>query len=102
MTFMPKACARRKHLDSYASQPDDTQRLAAQFGPLQRFLLPLAGSGRRMGTRNETRHRQHEGKGVFGHGNSIAAGCVHDHDAAPGGRVEIDVVHAYARASDDT
>ena len=53
-----------------------------------------------MGARNGARHRQHESEGVLGDGNRIAAGSIHDHDAALGGRIEIDVVDAHAGASD--
>ncbi len=38
---------------------------------------------------------------MLGDGNSIATGRVHDHDAALGGGVEIDIVDAYAGAPDD-
>src|ERR1022692_1005879 len=48
-----------------------------------------------------TRQGQHESEGMLGDSHSIAAGRVHPHDAAFGGSVEIDVVHAHAGASDD-
>ena len=50
---------------------------------------------------SEARQRQHESEGVLGDGDRIAAGRVHDHDAALGGGIEIDVIDAHARASDD-
>ncbi len=55
----------------------------------------------RVGAHQVTRQGQHESEGVLGDGNGIAARGVHHHDAALGGSVEIDVVDAYAGASDD-
>ena len=93
--------ARRGDFDSDAAQADDAQRLAAKLGALQRLLLPLAGMHGGVGAHQVTRQRQHESEGVLGDRDGIAAGRVHHHDAALGGGVEIDVVHAHAGASDD-
>ena len=50
---------------------------------------------------DEASHRQHECKGVLRNGHRVAARSIHDHDAVLGSRIEIDVIDAHARASDD-
>ena len=97
----PEGLRATRDFDAHAAQSDDAQRLAAKLGALQRLLLPLAGMHGGVGTAELTRHRQHEGEGVLGDRDGVAAGSVHHHDAALGGGVEIDVVHAHAGASDD-
>ena len=90
-----------RDFDADAPQSDDAQRLAAQLGALQRFLFPLAGVHGGIGAGEEARQRQHESKGVLGDRYSIAAGSVHDDDAALGSGIEIDVIHAHTGAPDD-
>ncbi len=77
------------------------KRFAAQLAALQGLLFPLAGVHGGVGPCELTRHGQHEREGVLSNRHGVAAGSVHDHDAALGGSVEIDVVDAHPGASDD-
>src|SRR6266404_2379660 len=45
--------------------------------------------------------REHHGEGVFGDGNGVGSGRVHDHNALLGSGVEIDIVYAHSGAADD-
>ena len=53
------------------------------------------------GLRDVAREREQHGDRVLGGGDVAAAGRVHDHDAALGRRVDVDVVDADAGAADD-
>ena len=65
------------------------------------LLRPLARAHGRGGLRDAPRQREQHGDGVLGGGDVAAAGRVHHHDAALGGRVDVDVVDADAGAADD-
>ena len=51
-----------------------------------------------MPLRDMPRQRDHQPEGVLGGGDGIAAGCVHDDDAALGRRRQINIVDADAGA----
>ena len=87
--------ARDFHADP--AQADDAQRLAAQLGALQRFLLPLTGMGQVIGAAQMARHGQHHGQGVFGHRHGVRPGRIHHRNTLTGGGFELDIVHADAR-----
>ena len=87
-------------LDANLAQPDDAQGLALEFGALQGFLFPLAGMRRGVGLGKMARQRQHQRQRVLRHRDGVSARRVHHRDAALGGGLEVDVVHAHARAPD--
>ena len=64
---------------------------------LQIFLLPLAGVHGRIGRGHLARQRQHQPDSQLGHGYGVCARRVHHHDAAPRGRIGVNVVHTNAR-----
>ena len=89
------------HFAADAAQADDAERLAAQLIAHELLLFPLAGAGGGAGLRDAARHGEHEGEGVLGDRDGVAAGCIHDQHAGFGGGVEIDVIHPHAGAPDD-
>ena len=79
----------------------DTERLVAQLDAHEAAALPAALAGGAVSLRDSTRQRAHHGDGVLGRSDGIAVGRVHDHDAALGGRVHVDVVDPGAGAAHD-
>ncbi len=88
-------------LEADSSQSKDAQLLAPQLGALQRLLLPLAGVQRGIRLGELAGQGEHQANGQLGHGNRIRARGVHYHDAAVGGRVSVDIVHAHSGPADD-
>ena len=68
--------------------------------PMNLLRSHLPASQRRVGLGDAARERQHQGDGVLGGGDVVAAGRVHDDDAALGRGVDVDVVDADAGAAD--
>ena len=80
---------------------DQAERLAGDLDPHEARLLPLAGLGRGVGSRDLPGAGEHHGDGVLGGGDRVAEGRVHHHDALGRGGRDIDVVDADAGAADD-
>ena len=89
-------------LGADAAEADDAQRLAAQLDAHELRALPAcrrcsdacaSGMWRAQG--------QHQADGVLRGGDRVALRRVDDDDAAPGRRVDVDVVDAGAGAADD-
>ena len=80
---------------------DDSERLVAQLHTHEATALPAALAGGAVGLRDAPRQRAHHRDGVLGGGHGIAVGRVHDHDAALGRGVYVDIVDAGARAAHD-
>ncbi len=80
---------------------DDSEGLAGDLDAHEAVLFPFAGLGRGVGGGNLAGQREHHGDGVFGGGDRIAEGRVHDDHAARGGGGNVDIVHADAGAADD-
>src|SRR6202041_20396 len=79
---------------------DHAQGLAGDLDPHEAVFLPLAGLGRRIGLRNLTRQRQHQGDGVFGGRDRIAEWRVHHNDTLGGGGRYLHIVDADPGATD--
>ena len=94
-----RSCAPR-HFHADTAEAGDSQRLAAQFRALQRFLFPFAGMHQRIGAAKMSSHGQHHAQRLFRHRHGIRSRRVHHGNALPRGRVQVDVVHAHARAAD--
>src|SRR5439155_12045837 len=65
-----------------------------EFGP-----LPFALADADVGGGDVPGQGQEHGDGVLGRADGVAAGRVHDHDAAASGGGDVDVVHADAGAN---
>ena len=89
------------YLEADAAEADDAEGLAAEFGALERLLVPLAGVHAAVGLRNFATHRDHKAEGEFGDGDGVGAGGVHDDNALAGGSGGVDVIHADAGAADE-
>ena len=100
--IQPKALGALRDLQSNPSQPQNAQRLAAQFRSLQALLLPLAGVHRRVGGGQLASQCQHQPDSQLGHRHRIRARRIHHHNASPRGRISIDVVHAHSGAANHT
>ena len=92
--------ARSATIEPILPQPIRPSVLAVSSTPMKRFFSHFAGFGRSAGLGNLPRQREHHGDGVLGGGDGVAVRRVHHHDAARGGRFEIDVVDADAGAAD--
>ena len=79
----------------------DSERLVAKLDAHEAATLPTAVAGGAVGLRNSSRKRAHHGDSVLGRGHGIAVGRVHDHDAALGRGVYVDVIDAGARPAHD-
>ena len=91
-----------RDLDADASKTDDAEGFAAQFGALQRLLLPLAGVHGCVGAGDAACHGDHESERELRDGDGVCTRGVHDDDAAMGGGRRVNVVDTHARAADDT
>ena len=69
--------------------------------PMNFDFSHLPALHRRGRLRDRAGEREQHADRVLGGGDVVAAGRVHHHDAAPGGRVDVDVVDADAGAADD-
>ncbi len=86
-----RAPARRDFLPD-ASEAAEAERLAPQLGAGQLLLVPDPALHGRVGGRHRAGQRQHQRQRVFSDAHAVAAGGVHDEDAAGAGRGQIDVV----------
>ncbi len=84
-----------------AAHAEDAKGLVVKFGALKILAAPFAFLHGGVGLRNLAGQGHKHGKGQFGGGNGVAAGGVHHDDAALGGGIDIDIVHADAGAADD-
>ena len=66
--------------DLHADVPesDDAERFTVQLRPHELLLFPLAGFGRFVGLRHQARQREHQGQGMLGDRDGVAARRVHD------------------------
>ncbi len=92
----------QRRLGANPAKADDAKGLAGQFGALEILLVPLSGARRLVGARDVAGHGEHQSEGKFGHRDSAGSGGVHHQDAATGGNLDIDVVHADSGTADDT
>ncbi len=83
---------------SDSAEAAESERLATKFGARQLLLVPDATLHRGVGRRHRAGEREHQRERVLGDADAVAAGRIHDQDAARAGRVEIDVVDAGAGA----
>ena len=84
-----------------ASQTDQAERLAPQFCPLERLLLPSPVLHLCIRPCDRACQREHEGARVLGDADTVGSRRVHDEDASLTGCGEIDVVDTGTRARDD-
>ena len=89
------------HGGADAAQADDAQLLAFQFEAGKPALGPFACPHARCGRRRVPGQGKEQGEGLFGGSQRVAIGRVHDGDAALGGGLHINGVHARARAADE-
>ena len=80
---------------------DDAEGLVAKLDAHEAAALPPALARGSVGLRDAPRKRAHHRDGVLGCGHGVSVGRVHDHDAALGRRIHIDVVDSGAGAADD-
>ena len=81
--------------------PINPKRFTLQFGAGKLGPLPFAGFEAGVSLRDVAREGQNHGHGMFGGGNGISTGNVHDDHALTAGRRHIDIVDAHAGAPDD-
>ena len=79
---------------------DQAERLAGQFDTHEFRFFPFAGLGRGIGRRQLARQSEHQGDRMFGGGDAVAEGRVHDHDTLGGSSRNVDIVDADAGAAD--
>ena len=87
---------------AHATEADDAERLVVELDALPPGAVPLRGRAR---SRSACGHvaglREQQGDGVLGRRQHVGLRRVHHHDAAPGGRFDVDVVEADAGPADD-
>ena len=83
-----------------ASEADDAEGFAGQLAPHEFFSVPAVFDEALICGGEVSRQAEHQRQGVFGGGNGVSAGGVHDDDALPRGRLAVDVVHADAGPGD--
>ncbi len=83
------------------AETDDADGFIAELDADKFIALPLAGFERGHSLGNMARERHHQGNGMLAGGDVVAAGRVHDDDAAFGGGIGVDVLIADAGAPDD-
>ena len=88
------------HLRADWPEADKSKGVAAKLGAHEGATLPLTAAQRAVGAGDVASEGDEQGEGVLGGGDGVAAGRVHDDDAALGGGVEVDVVDARAGARD--
>ena len=84
------------HHRAHTPESDDAGGLAEQLHPLVAGALPPPGAERGVGLRHVARLRQKQRDRVLGGRHDVRLRSVHDHDAAPRGLVDVDVVQADA------
>ena len=87
-------------LGADAAHAEHHQGLAVDFGALEAFAVPLAGDDGGMRLRGLARQAHHQGEGLLGGGDGVAARGVHHHHAVLAGRRHVDVVDADAGPAD--
>ncbi len=90
---------RDEHTD--ATEADDAERLVVQLDALPPGAVPLAGPEVAVGLRHVAGLGEQQRDGVLRRRQHVGLRRVHDHDAAAGGRLDVDVVEADAGAPDD-
>ncbi len=82
-------------------QADEAQAPVAQLHAHEVPVAPLAPPERCVGLGCVAGQREHKRHGVLGGGDRVGRGSVDHGDAALRGGLQVDVVHANARAADD-
>ncbi|GBC83117.1 hypothetical protein HRbin10_02257 [bacterium HR10] len=88
------------HLLPHLPKPDEAERLAPQLATQKQLALPFPALHRVVGRDQMSHEREHQAERVFGDAHAVAAGRVHDEDAASRRCLQIHIVHARARATD--
>ena len=86
------------HLAADTAKTDKAQSLAAHFGARRRFF-PAALAHGRIKLWKLANKRQQQRKGMFRNADGTSTRCAHDQNAALGGLVQVNVIHAHARAA---
>ena len=84
-----------------AAETDDAEGLVGEFDALPTAALPATVDEGGMGLRHVAGRGQQQRHRVLGGRNDVALRRVDHHHAAAGGRLDVDVVEADARATDD-
>ena len=97
---MLKPAARSATIRPTLPRPIDAEGFVAQLDADKFVAVPLAAFERGDGLRDMARQRHHQGDGMLAGGDVVAAGRVHDDDAAFGRGIGVDVFIADAGAAD--
>ena len=89
------------HQAADAAKAEDGQRLLIQLAAAELAARPLARVHAGVGLGGVARACQHQAHGLLGGGDDVGGGGVAHDDAGLGGGLDVDVVHAHARAADD-
>ena len=89
------------HLGTDRAEADEAEGAAAKLGAHKVAAAPLAAAQGTVGAGDVASKGDEQGESVLGGGDGVAARRVHDHDAALGGGLKIDVIHPGAGAGDD-
>ncbi len=84
-----------------AAQPHDAHGLSAQLRAFELLAVPTPTPHRRGRLGNPPHQREQQAEGVLAGADGVGAGGVHDGDATPGGRGDVDRVDARPRARHD-
>jgi len=88
-------------LGADASEADDAQALAVEFSAHELLARPLASLHAGVGLGEAPGQGEDHRQGEFAGRDGVSAGGVHHQDAAAGGGLEVNVVHARPGPSDD-
>jgi len=83
------------------AEPDEAERLAAHLDALERRPLPFAAAHGSVRGRDSPGEAQQQRERMLGGRDRVAGRGIHDRDAGARGRVEVDVVDADTRTTDD-
>ncbi len=83
-----------------AAQADDAEGLSLQLDADEFFSFPVPFFQTLIRLRHAARQSHQQGDCVLRGSNRVAVGRIHHHDATPGSGRDVNVVHAYAGASD--
>ena len=89
-----------RHLPADAAEAEHAEHLVRELDTAPLRALPAALDQRRVGLRDVARQREQQPDRVLGRRDDIRLGRVRDDDAAPGRRVDVDVVDSDAGAPD--
>ena len=89
------------YLRADAAHAEDGDGLAVELHALEFFAVPLAGLHAGVCLRDIARNGEHQGEGVLGGGDCVAAGGVHDNHAVLGGSLDVDIVDTDSGTADD-